>query len=209
MDAVPGKREAHKQATRVALQIAAEQLFAERGFAATTVRDIADAAGVNERTFFRYFPSKQALLLDDVLGWATVLQQAVRERPSDEPPLIAVFRALQSLYAGIGSGSDASPVWLFADGPPVEKLGIGMRDFVLAIERGLTDVFEDRLTRSAPHTDQLTRRFEAEVNARLVLALLRSVLLFDAQRSGECPGERTSREELVELAFAQAGVRPN
>ena len=45
-----------------AIQAAAERLFAERGYAATRTADIAQAAGVTERTLFRYFPDKDALL---------------------------------------------------------------------------------------------------------------------------------------------------
>jgi AcrR family transcriptional regulator len=45
-----------------AIQAAAERLFAERGFAATRTAEIAQAAGVTERTLFKYFPDKDALL---------------------------------------------------------------------------------------------------------------------------------------------------
>src|SRR5690242_16988013 len=50
-----GRREAGKQARRAALTAAAHRLFAEHGYEATTVRDIAAAAGLTERTFYRYF----------------------------------------------------------------------------------------------------------------------------------------------------------
>ena len=72
---VIGRREANKRATRSALQDAASRLFAEHGFGGTTVRDIADAAGVTERTFFRYFAGKEELMLDDILEWLPGLQQ--------------------------------------------------------------------------------------------------------------------------------------
>src|SRR6202041_319663 len=64
-----GRREANKQATRQALQQAADRLFAEHGVTQTTVRDIADAAGVTERTFFRYFGSKEDLIIRDAFDW--------------------------------------------------------------------------------------------------------------------------------------------
>lgn len=56
-----GRRERNRQRTRRALEQAAARLFAERGFEATTIREITAAAGVGERTFFRYFPTKQAV----------------------------------------------------------------------------------------------------------------------------------------------------
>lgn len=56
------RREKNKARTRVALAEAAFALFSEYGFEATTVDEIADAAGVSRRTFFRYFPTKEAVV---------------------------------------------------------------------------------------------------------------------------------------------------
>lgn len=64
---VPGRRETHKRETREALLSAARQMFAASGFDETTVRDIAHAAGVTERTFFRYFASKDDLVYGELL----------------------------------------------------------------------------------------------------------------------------------------------
>jgi AcrR family transcriptional regulator len=94
----PGRRERKKLETRAALEAAALRLFAERGYEQTTVDDIAEAADVAVRTFFRYFQSKQHVLFGDVaLGIAARLRTALRERPAKETPVEAVGAALGAM----------------------------------------------------------------------------------------------------------------
>jgi AcrR family transcriptional regulator len=61
---LPGRRERHRAETRDRLIGAAFGLFAERGFMATTVEDITNAADVGKGTYFNYFPSKEHLLVE-------------------------------------------------------------------------------------------------------------------------------------------------
>jgi AcrR family transcriptional regulator len=87
-----GLRERKKEQTRRAIEDAAFRLFEERGFQATTVADIAEAADVAPRTFFAYFPSKEDVLFADFDETFEGLQARMRGRPEDETTFEA-FRA--------------------------------------------------------------------------------------------------------------------
>jgi AcrR family transcriptional regulator len=83
-----------QQVVRDALSAAAEQLFLTQGFEETTVEQIALAAGVSRRTFFRYYKSKEDVMVErsDQLG--ELLLDGLATRPLDEPPLLAIRNAL-------------------------------------------------------------------------------------------------------------------
>lgn len=76
------------------LEVAALRLFAERGFDETTVDDIAAAAGVSRRTFFRYFDSKVAVLWQDFDSEVVALRDALDEPAADSTVMDAVRRAV-------------------------------------------------------------------------------------------------------------------
>src|SRR5881392_610393 len=90
MNPQPGLRERKKQRTRETIAGAARQLFAERGYHATTLPDIAEAADVATRTIFAYFPSKEDILFSDFPLVKDALARALAERPEGEEALVTV-----------------------------------------------------------------------------------------------------------------------
>jgi AcrR family transcriptional regulator len=82
-----GRREHNKQQTRLSLQAEARRLFEERGFDAVSVEDITAAVQVSRRTFFNYFDSKEAALVDPGPGRVASLAAELAARPPDEPLL--------------------------------------------------------------------------------------------------------------------------
>jgi|tagenome__1003787_1003787.scaffolds.fasta_scaffold20695385_2 AcrR family transcriptional regulator len=78
------------------LQAAGLELFEERGYEQTTVADIAAAAGLTERTFFRYFADKREVLFSGSSELRERMVAAVREAPEGSTPLEAVAAALDA-----------------------------------------------------------------------------------------------------------------
>jgi len=97
-EAAPTRRERKKLETRKALEQAALRLFGEKGYDQTTVEDIAEAADVAVRTFFRYFATKQDVLFGEVVtDRITRLRTELGNRPLDEDPLESVMAVLNVL----------------------------------------------------------------------------------------------------------------
>jgi AcrR family transcriptional regulator len=99
---VMGHRERKKEQTRRAIEDAALRLFAERGFSATTISDIAAAADIAPRTFFAYFPSKEDVVFAHFDDYTASLQQRLDERAPDE----TTFDALRSWIGDLIDATD-------------------------------------------------------------------------------------------------------
>ena len=101
-----GLRAQRKAQTRQAIQDHALRLFLAKGYEATTVEEIASAAGVSHMTFFRYFAGKEAVVETD--DYDPMLADLIRQRPTEESPLTAVHQAvLQGLSAVYATDRDA------------------------------------------------------------------------------------------------------
>lgn len=84
------------------------RLFAERGYAAVTVAQIAEAAGVSHMTFFRHFPTKESVVVADLFD--PVIAAAVSAQPPGAPPLSRAVRGLLAAVDGeAGRAELASP----------------------------------------------------------------------------------------------------
>ncbi|MEW2126297.1 TetR family transcriptional regulator [Streptomyces sp. NPDC058369] len=102
----PDRRTRKARRTRDALAGAAFELVLDRGLREVTVEEIAERADVDRRTFSRYFASKEDAVLDSVRGDGDRINDALRVRPAEEPPLTAYRRAVLDWLADPGT-----PAW--------------------------------------------------------------------------------------------------
>ncbi|WP_042372752.1 TetR/AcrR family transcriptional regulator [Streptacidiphilus neutrinimicus] len=198
-----GRRQQNKRRTHEALIEAAGRLFQERGYESTTVRDIAAAAGVGERTFFRYFPSKESLVLQQVRDLVPLLAAEIRDRPGAEPPLVA----LRSAVLEVARRNGTNPAVLLAGSGPLHGItrtdgrtdGRGDKHLLYDMEQAVAAAFADRLLREGGEAASVALR--ASVLSRAGVGVLRAVRL--AYGSVSEP-ERLSVDPvaLVQEAFA-------
>jgi AcrR family transcriptional regulator len=87
-------RERTRRLAQSELTSVAQDLFVTQGYDGTTVDQIAAAAGMSKRTFFRYFPSKDDLVIGKYDLFADRMAEALDERPADEP----VWESLRRVF---------------------------------------------------------------------------------------------------------------
>jgi AcrR family transcriptional regulator len=90
--------------TRERIADAALKLFLERGFSETTVAAIAAEAGVSEMTFFRYFRSKDAVVIDD--PYDPVLAEAIARQPRTLPTVTRIASGLKDAWRTLPEPAD-------------------------------------------------------------------------------------------------------
>jgi len=124
-EAKPGLRERKKMRTRYAIISTAVTLFMERGYDETTVAEIAEAAEVAPRTFFRYFATKDEVALALITEVDEAIFPALEARPADEPPVTAFANAARAVLEQLMQADDAIGelwtriVWLLENSPPL------------------------------------------------------------------------------------------
>lgn len=111
---LPGLRERKKQRTREALIKVALELFTAHGYERTTVDEIVDTVEVSQRTFFRYFSSKEEVAFAVQQMVEERFVEALRRRPPGEGPFDALRNAVLSGWDTIGDAiTEVVPLELY------------------------------------------------------------------------------------------------
>jgi AcrR family transcriptional regulator len=122
-------RDRKKAKTRATIQLVALQLFREQGYEATPISQIAEMAEISESTFFRYFPTKEALVVWDELDPLVI--SAIRAQPAELGPLAALRQALREVMSSLSPEQQAElreRVSLVLSIPPVAVAGATQLD---------------------------------------------------------------------------------
>jgi AcrR family transcriptional regulator len=142
----PGLRLRKAARTHAAIQRAAWELFAEHGYDATTMNQIADAAEVSPSTLFRYYPSKEALVLTDDLD--PPMLDALRDQPAGLAPVPALRAAIAAVVAGLSVDERAAAGRRLRVMLAVPPLRAALLDQAAGPVRRLAEVLAGRAGRS-------------------------------------------------------------
>ncbi|MEP7046618.1 MAG: TetR family transcriptional regulator [Ilumatobacteraceae bacterium] len=96
-----GLRQRKKESSRQAIEEAAWELFAEQGYEETSINDIAERANVAPRTFFRYFPTKEAVMYPQFDELLQSVREQFRKRPAGEPVITSLFESFEVLSGSL------------------------------------------------------------------------------------------------------------
>jgi AcrR family transcriptional regulator len=166
----PGVRERRRQETRAKIVDAAAELFAERGFDAVSVMEIARRAGVVEKTVFNHFPVKEGLVFDADPPMRTALLEAVRRRPAGESVSAAAGSFVVAAVSLLGSSEAASGVAQMA------RVIRGSRTLQIREREILGDLTNALAALIAEETGARPHQVEPWLAAHAVLGLYASLL---------------------------------
>lgn len=189
-------RERKKLATRRSLRRVALDLVAERGFAHVTVEDIAEAADVSPRTFFNYFPSKEAVLFAADPDRITALREGVVRQAPGEPALDALRMVMVSdaraVAAELGELGGNPADWLsrMKEARADPHLRAAHAAQMAMVERAVTEGLAERLGTDPEHDPY------PGLLAAMASGVFRASMTFWAGSGGTLP-----LEQLIDLTF--------
>lgn len=167
-----GRRERKKADTRAALLESARRLFETQGFSHTTVQQITELADVSERTFFRYFQSKEDLLLPGLTAFLDSIASEFEGNQAPGDPLLALRDSVEAVLLNEITRGGFMPMPL--PEPWTDNLAARVAKVYLEWERRLAAIMRQRISRTHPGTADLD--LVAGVAARCGVSAMRTTL---------------------------------
>ncbi|ACU71155.1 transcriptional regulator, TetR family [Catenulispora acidiphila DSM 44928] len=142
-----GLRERKKARTRAAIQRHALRLFREAGYSATTMEQIAAAADVSPSTLYRYFPTKEDLILQD--DYDPLLEAAFRAQPPDLPILEAFRTAVNEAMSQVPPTDQAEALERARMAYTIPEVRARALDHMFTTTDMIATLFAERLNRTS------------------------------------------------------------
>jgi AcrR family transcriptional regulator len=142
-----GLRERKKALTRAAIQRHALRLFEEAGYTATTMEQIAAAADVSPSTLYRYFPTKEDLILQD--DYDPMLAAAFRAQPPELPILEAFRAAVDEVLTLVSADDQVEAIKRARMSYTIPEVRARAMDHLFTTSDMLAELFAERLGRTA------------------------------------------------------------
>jgi len=188
-----GLRERKKAKTRLAIREHAMALFKDQGYDKTTVEQIAAAAEVSPSTFFRYFPSKEEVVLQDDCD--ALLIAAFHAQEVGVPPLQALRNAISEVFLSMPEGQQAQEAERVRLMTEVPELRARMLAQVSEMIQMLAEAVAERVGRQSD-----------DFEVRTFAGALVGVALGIAASSGDDPGNDYLEQFDRALALLEAGL---
>jgi AcrR family transcriptional regulator len=187
----PGLRELTRRAVRTQIAETAMELFVAQGFEATTVDQIAAAAGISARSVFRYFPTKEDMVVGLLADIGDKLASALEARPLDEPPWVALRHAMDAHLTDLTQDptNKIATAVMLADTP-------SLRGALLAKRAGWEDALVPNITRRLKGPPA-RRALSARAIVAAALACLNNAVDEWARTGGTKPPDK-----LLDIAIA-------
>ena len=177
--------------------------MAAQGYHGTTAAQIAEAAGVTERTFFRHFESKTDLFLANWHGIAASLTETMADQPGNTPVFSVMVTGLSSFAQGVAEMTEREPattMLVYASTVPV----LALLETVISLEGMLSAELAQRLGRDDEDID-------IRILANASVGVLRASIRFYAigNRATPLPEAVTSRLEALRPLFDTVTATPD
>ena len=143
---MPGLRERKILKAKAVIQGHALKLFAKQGYSATTVEQIAEAAEISSSTFFRYFKSKEGVVLYDSLD--PVIIEAFRKQPVNVSIIRALRRAMMDVFSGLSSEERGLEMQRFELQRTIPELRMNMYEEMVRNIDLLAEIIAERTNKS-------------------------------------------------------------
>lgn len=200
-DTRPGLRERARRAVQKEIAEAANALFIERGYETTTIDDIAEAVGMSKRSVFRYFATKEDIVVGKFDVVADDMLVALRERPADEP----VWESLRRIFDLLVP---------YVDAPGMREVAEPMQRIVFATP-GLFASYLEKLQRMQSAAEAALREraqasgtpYEADDPAPCAIVGAAFACLLAAQHAWLAGGATDTFAAVIDRAMAAVGPR--